>query len=188
MQAFQNWDKVAPMLDGEGNKLPVGGYVCKIKFAQETTSKSGKRMLEVKFDIAEGQYTDFYMEKYKKSKPKSDTEPIKWPAIHYIVLEGDYADARFKGFIQCIEESNPNYKWNWDENTLNNLLFGGVFGEEEFKGDRGIGKTTKLRYVKNVEAIRTGDYQIPEPKLYEEASSPFTNNYLTTNNDDDLPF
>ena len=187
MQAFNNWDKVTPMMDGESNRLPVGGYVCVIKVAKETTSKSGKRMLEVRFDIAEGEFVNYYMDKYKNSKPKSDTEPIKWPGIYYIVLEGDYADARFKGFITCLEKSNPNFKWNWDEATLSGLYFGGIFGEEEFKGDRGIGKTTKLRFVRDVDSIRVGDYQVPEPKLYEEAASPFTN-FNSTDSTDELPF
>lgn len=187
MKAFDNWEKVTPMMDGEGNKLPAGGYICRIKSAEETTSKSGKKMLEVRFDIAEGQYAGYYMEKYKKAKPKNDSESVRWQGTHYIVLEGEYADARFKGFISALEESNPNFQWNWDENSLSNLLFGGIFGEEEFKGDRGIGKTTKLRYVRNVECIRTGDYQIPEPKLYEEPVGPFTN-FNSNDTEDSLPF
>lgn len=188
MEAFQNWDKVTPMMDGEGNKLPAGGYICRIKSAEETTSKAGNRMLEIRFDIAEGQYADYYLNKYKNSKPKSDSEPIRWQGTHYIVLEGDYADAKFKGFITALEESNPGFTWNWDEKTLSNLLFGGIFGIEEFKGERGIGKTTKLRYVRSTEYIRNGEYQIPEPKLYEEAVAPFTNFNTTGVQDDDLPF
>lgn len=188
MKAFENWDKVTPMYGGESNQLPAGGYVCRVKVAEETMSKSGKRMLEVRFDIAEGEYTEYYMEKYKKMKPKSETEPIKWPGTYYIVLEGENADARFKAFIETLEESNMNFKWDWDEKKLNGLLFGGIFGEEEFKGDRGVAKTTRLRYVRPAGLIRVGDYQIPEPKLL--ANSPFIpgENNQVTDDADELPF
>lgn len=189
MRAFENWNDVKPMLGGESQRLPAGGYVCRINSATETISKTQKRMLEVKFDIAEGDYKDYYMNKYKNSKPKNDTDIIKWKGMYYIVLEGENAEARLKGFITVLEESNPSFIWDWDESKLRGLLFGGVFGEEEFEGDTGVITTTKLSFVRNIEAIRKGDYKIPAPKLLEKANAPFsgsTNNNSVT--DDDLPF
>lgn len=189
MRAFENWNEVKPILGGESQRLPAGGYVCRVNSATETISKTQKRMLEIRFDIAEGDYKDYYMNKYKNSKPRSDSEPIKWKGTYYIVLEGENADGRLKGFITVLEESNPSFKWDWDETKLRGLLFGGVFGEEEFEANTGVIPVTKLSFVRNVETIRKGDYKIPAIKLLEKANAPFSG---TTNNsgvtDDDLPF
>ena len=42
-------------------QLPKGAYVCKILNVEEQTSKKGHSMVVVSFDIAEGEYKDFYM-------------------------------------------------------------------------------------------------------------------------------
>ena len=60
MKAIENYDKVEANT-GEHEVLPVGGYICKITAAEVTTAqKSGKEMLVINFDIAEGKYKDFY--------------------------------------------------------------------------------------------------------------------------------
>ena len=42
-------------------RLPKGNYVCKILNVEEVTYKNGKRGIKISFDIAEGDYKDFYI-------------------------------------------------------------------------------------------------------------------------------
>lgn len=39
----------------------------------------------------------------------------------------------FKGVLTSLEESNPGFRWNWDESTLVGKKVGGVFGREQFR-------------------------------------------------------
>lgn len=192
MKPISNYNDVQPIMGGESQALPAGGYVCKINFVEETkTKETNKDMLAIRFDIAEGDYKEYYKEKYMNSTPKNDSEPIKWKGMYYIVLEGDNWEGRFKGFITALEESNPGFQWsmcNWDTSRLVGLLFGGLFREEEFKGDRGIGKTTKLRWVRSAQEIRGGNFEIPVPKLLDNANAPFIPGETNQVTDDDLPF
>ena len=42
---------------GDYKVLPAGGYICRILKAEETTSSTGKPMLKIAFDIADGDFT-----------------------------------------------------------------------------------------------------------------------------------
>lgn len=191
MKAISNWNEVQPIMGGESQALPAGGYVCKINVVEETTSKAGKEMLAIRFDIAEGDYKEYYKDKYMNSTPKNDSEPIKWKGMYYIVLEGENWEGRFKGFITALEQSNPGFEWsrcNWDTSKLVGLLFGGLFREEEFEGDRGVGKTTKLCWVRSASEIRNGEFEIPAPKPLSTTNAPFIPGENNQVFDDDLPF
>ena len=192
MKPINNWNEVQPIMGGESQALPAGGYVCRVTAVKEDVSKaSNKEMLVVNFDIAEGDYKDYYMNKYKNSTPKNDMEPIKWKGVYYITLEGENWEGRFKGFITALEQSNSGFQWNtcnWDTNRLVGLLFGGLFREEEFEGDRGVGKTTKLCWVRSAQEIREGNFEVPAPKPLNSANAPFIPGENNQVFDDDLPF
>lgn len=152
-------------------------------------------MLVINFDIAEGENKGFYMDKYKNSTPRSDSEPIKWQGKYYLMLEGDSWEQRFKGFITSIEESNEGFKWNaevGDEQTLKGKLFGGLFGEEEYSYNGEIRTNTKLRYVRSTKTIKDGNYEIPKKREISDDERERLNNSLDTTyapiTNDDLPF
>lgn len=190
MKPINNWNEVQPIMGGESQALPAGGYVCKINAVEETESKAGNAMLAIRFDIAEGDYKEYYKEKYMNATPRNDSEPIKWKGMYYIVLEGENWEGRFKGFITALEQSNPAFQWsmcNWDTNRLVGLLFGGLFREEEFQGDRGVGKTTKLCWIRSADEIRNGEFEIPQPKLLANTEGPFIPGDITQDSDD-LPW
>lgn len=149
-------------------------------------------MLVVNFEIAEGEYKGYYMDKYKNSIPKIDTDSIKWAGKYYLMLEGDKWQERFKGFITSIEESNEGFKWNaevGDEQSLKGKLFGGVFGEEEFVYNGEIKTNSRLRLIRSTKAIREGNFNIPKKKEVssEAVDAVFDNNFVPTN-DPNLPF
>ena len=93
----------------------------------------------------------------------------------------------FKGFITSVEESNPGYRFNWDELGLEGKLVGLVFGEEEYLGNDGKPHTSvKAQRARSVEAIRAG---VPGPqakKLNAESAKPAQG--FTEVEDDELPF
>ena len=151
----------ATVQNGEYTQLPSGAYNCIIKDAADTKSKDGKPMLQLKLDIADGEYKDYFHNQFVSLGAKGyDTS---WKATYNQLTEGNSL-GYFKGLLANIEDSNPGYKFNWDEKTLVNKKIGGVFGREQFMGQNGELKfSTKCLYI--VALSRVKDIKPPEDKL-----------------------
>lgn len=179
---------------GDFEKLPLGGHICKIKTTRIDSYDWGN-VLILAFDIAEGSALDgFYQRNFQAQQP----ENRKWKGTYRITIPAENpADEKetktvsiFKTAISCIEESNPGYTWNWDESSLKEKLFGGVFGRKEYDFEGRHGFYTECRFIRSVEEIKKG-VDIPEDKLLSGAKQ--QNNYAKYDDvppltDDDLPF
>lgn len=149
------------------DKLPAGGYVCKITMAQDMPESE---MLKLEYDIAEGQYAGYFKKKYDDTTYWfGDTvKSYKETALPF-----------FKQFITAVEKSNPGYHWNNNEQTLVGKFVGFVIGEEEYKNKKTGEVKTKMgvRMVRSVEAIRSGDFKIPELKKLKDKGTSNSNLY-----------
>ena len=184
MEKLENYDNVAP-ITGEFERLEAGGYICKIVSAKEETSKSGKRMLVIALDIAEGDKKDFFRNRFTENANPDK----KWPAggVYRQMLEGDKAVGYLKGLMTSLEASNTGFKWDWDEKKLKDLKCGAIFGEEEYERmDGSVGVSTKVKYIRTVESINKGNFKIPELKKLPQKGEAFDG--FGTVADDDLPF
>jgi hypothetical protein len=167
MNKPQGFDE-ALTFTGDFETIELGGHVCVIKGAKVETTQSGKEILKIQLDIAEGENKDFYNRQY--SKRKELNPDAKWGGVYSQLTEGKSLPF-FKGFIAAVENSNKGYKWNWDEATLKGKLFGGVFGEEEYISNDGtVKKATKCMQIKSVEQIRKG-VEVPPLKTLPGNSS-----------------
>ena len=173
---------------GGKKKLPVGAYVCKVLEAREESYGWGS-VLVIHFDIAEGEYKNFYREQYEKQDKNK-----KWKGVHRISCptdDGTPKDERlkkaFKTFIHHIETSNKGYTWDWNETTLRGKQFGGVFGEKEYEIDGNSGFFTTMRYTCEVD--RLDKVQLPKPLMLKKDGTSNTNTSNTTWEDTEgLPF
>lgn len=188
MKKYENYDKTEAF-DGERERLTPGGYICHILQVRveepEPGTKNYDTLLKIGFDIAEGEHKDFYRRLHERKK-QTNAE-AKWPGMYYQTVKQD--DLKyFKGFITAIENSNSGYKWDWDEQKLKGKLFGGIFGEEEYKGNDGkVHTSVKLQWVRSVDKVRNGDFTVPEKKLLKSSSASNTQS-IETLDDDDFPF
>ena len=187
-----NWDNVAPDY-GEGKRLKADGYVCKVMAVKMEQSKAGNEMMVVNYDIAEGDFKDFFMERYKNApRDQNNPQEPKWSGKYYIVLNTDGYEGRLKAFTTSIEESNPGYTWDWNEENLRSKLFGGIFREEEYIYNGEVRTSVKLWQPRSTKTIKEGKFEIPRKKEIPEEekcklNAPFDNNYGQPNNDE-LPF
>lgn len=139
MEIIKDFDKVEAKGMDDFKALPIGAYECVIKDARVNENhETGKRTFKVSVDIAKGEYQDYFLKRYTNNTNADK----KWDnnAVRYLGFEGDNV-AYFKGFITSVENSNPGYKWNWDETTLKGKKICGVFQYEEYEkkdGSRGI--------------------------------------------------
>ena len=186
----------------ERPRLPIGGYVVKILDAKELTYSWGN-VLNISFDIAEGEHKDFYANDYKSQTQ----EDKKWKGNFRLNVPKDdgseqdaWTKSKFKTVMeQGIEASNNGYKWDWDETKLKGKIVGAIFNNKEWEMDNDNGyKTgffTNCYSLNPVETIRSGKFEIPKDSLIPEskriAKTTETSTDGFTNVDtgmDDLPF
>ena len=181
MRQINNWDQIEEQKEFE--TLKPGGYIAVIKNVQDDVEKE---YLKVSYDIAEGQFKDYYMNLYKSKN--------FWGGAFFRSYK-EKAQPMFKGFINAIEKSNPGYKWNWDEKTLKGKKIGIVLMEEEYiptQGNNAGQVKTRLivQEVHTVEKIKKGDYKVKDKKTVAQSAStnssdnPFEKDFFKLSEDD----
>lgn len=161
-----DYDKVK--VGGEFRGLPSGGYVCIVKKAQMSANRDGLPMIEVRVDIFEGEYKNYFSDLYKDRIGRNPE--AKWPyngvlKITAVDSEG-HQKKNFKSFCTAVERSNNMELPRHDEAFLKALVGKGVgvlYQREEYEGDDG--KThwsTKPKWFRDVETIRSGRFTVPE--------------------------
>jgi hypothetical protein len=181
---------------GDYTPLELGGHICKIMSVEEMKSRTGKDMLKISLDIAEGPQKDFYAQQYRNST----FEDKRWGCIVYqLVYDNDgNTNKGLKTFLTSVEESNAGYKVAWGESfckSLKGKLIGGVFGREQYENRNGELKwSTKCVQFRSVETIKKG-VNVPEDKYLKDHESSGHQSAPTNNGDfaeitgeSDLPF
>ena len=172
--------------------LPAGGYVARIMDAKEIVYTWGS-VLAISFDIAEGDYKDFFATDFRNNT----NEDKKWRGVYRLDVPKDDGSEKdgwtknsFNGAMWAIEESNPGYRWAWDENTLKGKTVGVIFRNREWEKDGKSGWTTEAGVLNTADNIRNGKFKLLKDKaLNKSYSNPATNAWSVAENpDSDLPF
>lgn len=195
MQKPKNYDNTQGY--NEFEPLELGGHICKIMGVKEQKSRTGKDMIVISLDIAEGAQKDYFSEMYRKDNRPIDQK--RWGCVVYQLIEDGEGNTNkgFKTFISAVAKSNRDFDENaiWDEKFceyFKGKLVGGVFGREQYRNQQGALKwSTKCTMFRDVDTIKNG-VPIPEDKYLPDAqpgmSSMFDNFENDTTDDDVLPF
>ena len=103
---------------------PKGAYVAEIKDANEIDIKINgvdRKAIEVLVDIIEGEYKDRYVEAWNDAKERYGDNVYyrgSFRLIPYVEGDEDWRKRSFEANLWCVQESNPGYKWDWDEKKL----------------------------------------------------------------------
>lgn len=193
IQKPKDWDTAQAYTGERQPMITPGGHIVRIIGMRQEVSRENKPMITVGFDIAEGSEFDGYYARLHENKKKFDAN-AKWQGvIRYMIYakDGESTNGFFKGFIGSLEESNPGYKWNWDERTVAGKMIGMEFREEEyFKQDGSIGTSVKAYRARSVQAIRDG-IEVPQKKTLQGGQQQRAQNPaqgFTQVDDDELPF
>ena len=160
-----------------GRQLPPGGYVCNIVNVEnrEGDSKNGHwKALVISFDIYEGDYAGFFTDNYKNQNPKEGEEK-KWKGNIFVSIplddNSDMDEVRkrqFNNLLYVLEESNKDFSFNGDENTMKGKLAGLLFRREEWEYMDKSGWATRAFKFVTADTIRNGDFATPEDKPLKE--------------------
>lgn len=154
MKAFAGYE---PKKQSSREPLPAGGYVVKILDAAEVTYSWGN-VLEISFDVTEGQHKDFFRSDYKNNT----NEDKKWRGKYRLVVPKDdgsekdgWSKNTFNGAMFALEDSNPGFHWEWDESKLKGLTVGALFRNKEWEMNGSSGWTTECCAFITAEDVRT---------------------------------
>ena len=195
MRKPSNWENVQVLSDRQ--KLPLGAYVCKVKQAKVTANDYGEQ-LAVLFDIAAGEYTDFY----KKDYDGNQNQDKKWKGVLRLWVPKDDGSEKdeltksiLKGFVTAVEKSNTGYKWDWNEGSLTGKLIGVLYRNEEWEYEGKTGWAVRPLRAISTDSVRNGDYTLPKDKPlsskngYASTTAPATAQAgFSQVDDDELPF
>lgn len=155
----------------ETKQLPRGGYVCRIVGAKAEENSDGNQYVKIAFDIAEGEYKDFFQDKFDQNT----NEDKKWSGVYTLNVPKDdgtekdtWTKRRFKTFTNALEDSNNGYHFDWDETKFKDKLVGMIFNYREYEFNGMTGMTPNVARVAAAEEIRKGEYKIPQDRLLEK--------------------
>lgn len=149
--------------------LPKGAYVVKIIGVKVADNNSGNgQHLKIAFDVAEGQYKNFYQKQFDNN-PNEDK---MWPldAVFMLTIPTDsspeWQTEQFFTFLANVEDSNSGYTFNGDETKLTGKIFGGLFCNEQSEANGNVYDHTKLRWTRTADDVRNNKYgKLPKDKL-----------------------
>lgn len=181
-----------------GMRLPAGAYVCRVLGVKFQEGENGNSdMIQVQFDIEEGELKGFFKKQYEESTQEDKKYKGKF-TVYCPKDDGSEKDGwtkkAFGGWINAFEESNPGYKWDWDETKWKNKVLGIVFGETGTVIDGKAIVYTEARFGTSVDTVREGKAPVAKFKErdgYKEAvaatqSTDFMN--VPANVEEELPW
>lgn len=178
MKALNGY-KSAKAITGDRDRLPAGGYVCRVIKVEDFPEKE---YLKIYYDILEGDYAKYWEGVYERNGKEW------WPGS-FIRSYKESAMGFFKGFIEAIDDSN-NCNLNvavedgLDERALVKKKIGLVIAYEEYRGkDGSVKERSYVARNTTVQNIEDGKYTVPELKRLKEDT--FADLDAT---DSDLPF
>ena len=176
-------------------QLPKDAYVIEIKSAKEQKNKNTDGYhLAIAFDIAEGQYKDFY----RKQFDSNTNEDKQWPydGVFYLTIPADnspdYVMRNWNSFFADLEDSNNGFVFAGDVKTLKGKLLGAKMRIKQTESKGNIYDHTQMCWTCVAEDVRQGRAgKLPYDKLIQTpapASSGSGWTQIAQAMDDDLPF
>lgn len=189
IKKFNNWETTKAF--GSFQALPKGAYICKIMKAEVI----GDWGIKVYYDVTEGDHKDFWSNDYR-----SQTREDKiWRGTFLLYLpteDGSPKDEntkrRFRTFTDHLEDVNPGYHFDWDEQKWKGKMFGGLFRIRQSQKNDKVYNNLEPNAFTSFENIRNGNYTLPDDYMISNntttQTSPGNTGFTDVEGSNDLPF
>ena len=177
--------------------LPKDAYVIRILNAKEVENKSSSGShLAIAFDIAEGDYKNFYKQQFDANR----NEDKKWPndAVYYLGIPSEgcqqFVIDNWNTFFADLEDSNNGFVFDGEPSKLKGKIIGGKFHIEQSEYRGQIYNHTRLRWTCLASDVRDGKAlrSMPNDKLIEkkQSASASDDSFMSvpTDTDEEIPF
>lgn len=178
--------------------LPVGAYVAEIKNVKIEGNEPDQQLI-LRLDIVEGEFTGYYTKRYEFDVGRNAANhqyATKYKGDFRLNIPNpdakrDHPEWDIKGFnnmVYCVQESNPGYKWGWNEVTLKGLKVGINVRAGTYNGN----PYTTIGRLETVDDVRKGVCKTMKPKPDSnpptEATAAADPSGFTQIDTEDLPF
>lgn len=178
--------------------LPKGLYTAKIMGAKVEGNAPDQRLI-IRLDISEGEFIGYYSRRYKADQARGSQYTVKYKGDYVLQVpdksnpnrqkyEWQYdQDVRtFSGAIWAIEQSNPGYHWDWNEDGLKGKSVGINVCEGTYNGN----PYTRIGRLESLEEMKAGKVKVmkdmkPRGDAQPAQSAPET---FTRVDEEDIPF
>ena len=169
-----DWNNVQEVSD----RPTPGGYAAKIISVDDVESKE---YLRICWDFADGEF---------KGDNQRCFDSYGFYPMSFVRSYKEKALPFFKAFKTAVEKSNPGFEFKDDPQSLVGKYVGVVLGEEEYqKRDGSYGTRLYVSEARSGEAIRKGDFKIPEFKRLPDSQKAALPDFEALGaSEDDLPF
>lgn len=112
--------------------LPKGLYIGQIKNVKLEGTEPDQHLV-LRIDITEGEYTNYYTDRYKADQERGSQYGVKYKGDFYLQIPNednrkrehfDWDMRSFNNAIWAIEDSNKGYHWDWNEACLKGKAVG----------------------------------------------------------------
>lgn len=175
-----NWDNIST---AGYTALPDGNYVIKVIAVKVGKTQEGLDRLEIAFDIAEGEYTNYY----RKDFDSNTRDDKKWRGVVYVTcytLDGSDKDAKriknYKTMVEALESSNPNFQFNWDKDVepqIKGKLMGCSFPLKEWVWNGKKGWKAQPKWLMPADDVRSGKAKKPKFEPHKDFPDDTPDNY-----------
>lgn len=142
---------------------PVGAYCAEIQSARyipanDSTNKLGRDFIELYIDITDGEYKGRYMELWKDQREKFGNAAYKGIFRLIPPTDGDepWRKSNFEGALWCVEQSNPDYHWDWEEEKLKGKKVGINIRKRLYSYNGKDKETTEIGELKTIDDVKNG--------------------------------
>ena len=138
---------------------PVGAYVAEIQNVRFVEGENGKRSrIECMMEIAEGDYKGRYHEVFEDQRERFGNANYKGIYRIFCPLNDEDLDCRkrFEGTLWCVEQSNSNYTWDWDEKKLKGKKVGISVRKRLYTYNGKDRETTEIGQFETIEDVKAG--------------------------------
>ena len=176
---------------------PAGAYVARIENVnvQEPTDTNPRTVIELIVDITEGEYTHRYKDLFDDQKSRFGNANDRG-TFRLTVPTDDDADEdnwikrKFETSMWCIEQSNPNFEWDWDEKKLRKLSVGISVRNKKYDYNGKVKTTTEIGRLEVVQDVRDGKVKPMQDRdqTKKDNRTDDAANGFTAVNDEDVPW
>lgn len=174
---------------------PVGAYVAEIQDVR-TGEQFDHTIIELMMEITEGEYKGRYHEVYEDQRERFGNATYK--GVFKLTApndnDEDWRVSTFQGNLWCVQESNPGYKWDWDEKKLKGKKVGISVRKRLYTGqdkdgnpvDRETLEIGRFETITDVKAGKVKPMKVKDTRKKNESTS--GSDFTDVSKDVEVPF
>ena len=178
---------------------PAGAYVAEIKDVHVVTNDfNGREVIEMMIEITEGEYAGRFTDVWNDQRERFGNANYK--GVFKLTApnenDEDWRFNTFQGNLWCVQESNPGYRWDWDEKKLKGKKVGISVRKRLYTGqdndgnpvDRETLEIGRFETIADVKAGKVKPMKVKDTRKQKSENSTSGSDFTDVSKDVEVPF